>query len=312
MVEIAILLSTYNGEKYLEEQLMSLLSQTNKMWKCYIRDDRSNDKTQQIIDKYIQNYPQKFQQFFADKNMGPAQSFMSLLLDYSYDEKYFMFCDQDDVWKENKIEKTLEKMREFEDGGNKAILVHSDLEVVDENLVILHTSMKQSSKLNPRNTKIENLILQNNITGCTVMINDCLRREIKKDKNIIMHDWWIAMIASICGEIKYINDSLILYRQHSSNSIGAKEGGFSKHFKKIFAIHQSIAKYRSVILRYKKQLYSLQNLYNKKIDKNNLENISMILNGNKASKLKWFISKNYSAQSKMNTFILKFMYFIFD
>ena len=147
MNKIYILLSTYNGEKYLKEQLDSLFSQSYKDFKLIVRDDGSNDKTLDILKKYdIELLP-------SFGNLGVKKSFEKLLkyASENNEAKYFMFCDQDDVWKSDKIEKTLKKMQELENlyGNNMPLLIHTDLEVVNENLKTINHSMWQYEKINP-------------------------------------------------------------------------------------------------------------------------------------------------------------------
>lgn len=246
--EIVILLSTYNGESFLEQQLDSLLNQTYKEWLCLIRDDGSSDSTMDILNEYTNKYPEKF--IIIDnmnQNLRPCQSFMKLL-DGAPSAAYFMFCDQDDVWEQQKIELTINEMKKAENryGDRVPILVHSDLEVVNENLETLAKSMKSLRKSNCNFNTINNLILQNNITGCTVMINGKLKEKVSRlPENAVMHDWWLGLIASCFGEIIYIEETLIKYRQHSKNSVGAKGFGPVKVLEKILGL-----KSKSVMNKY--------------------------------------------------------------
>lgn len=246
--EIVILLSTYNGESFLEQQLDSLLNQTYKEWLCLIRDDGSSDSTMDILNEYTNKYPEKFVIIDnMNQNLRPCQSFMRLL-DGAPSAAYFMFCDQDDVWEQRKIELTIKEMKKAENryGDRVPILVHSDLEVVNENLETLAKSMKSLRKSNCNFNTINNLILQNNITGCTVMINGKLKEKVSHlPENAVMHDWWLGLIASGFGKIIYIEETLIKYRQHSKNSVGAKGFGPVKVLEKILGL-----KSKSVMNKY--------------------------------------------------------------
>ena len=219
--KIIVLLSTYNGEKYLKEQLNSLFSQTYKDFEIIARDDVSSDKTLEILKSYDVKIIESTQ------NLGAKKSF-STLLEYALqnsDSEYFMFCDQDDVWNHNKIEKTLAKMKELEAfyGNEKPLLIHTDLEVVDENLGTISNSMWEYEYILPKCNSFNRLLIQNTVTGCTMMINRKLAlKSLDIPKEAIMHDWWIGLVASYFGKIGYINASTIKYRQHGNNTIGAK------------------------------------------------------------------------------------------
>lgn len=223
---LAILLSTYNGAKYLREQLDSLLLQSYKDWELYIRDDGSTDGTLSIISEYASRYSNIHFIVDNEKQKGPRDSFMHLLK--LIDAQYYMFCDQDDIWLEDKIEKTFVKLKEVEiEKLDSPILVCSDLCVVDEKLSVISNSLWDMSKVMPsilsRNYKY--LSVCNFVTGCTVMINNKVKQiAFPTPKDFPMHDYYLALCVSYKGGIlSYINYPLILYRQHGNNSIGATE-----------------------------------------------------------------------------------------
>lgn len=222
--KIAILLATYNGEKYISEQIESILKQSYDNWDLYIHDDGSNDGTLEIIKKYQEKYPRKIYVLESQKVGSAKNNFFYLMRNVK--APYYMFCDQDDVWVSNKIELTIERMKDNEKGKkNTPILIFSDLKVVDKNLKTISSKMSKYQNLNMYYTDIYHLMLQNIVTGCTCMINDrCkeLALECKKVETVIMHDWWCGLIASYFGKIDYIDTPLILYRQHTNNSVGAK------------------------------------------------------------------------------------------
>ncbi len=219
-MKISILLSTYNGEKYLKAQLDSLFSQSYKNFKLIARDDGSSDKTLEILKSYdIELLP-------SNENIGVKSSFETLLkyASENSDADYFMFCDQDDVWNQDKVKLTLQKMYEMEKlYKNTPILVHTDLEVVDENLHTINPSFMKLQNLHEKKNRLNNLLIQNTITGCTAMINrDLAKLCLPMSSNAIVHDWWVGLVASYFGKIGYVDDSTIKYRQHTSNTIGAK------------------------------------------------------------------------------------------
>jgi glycosyltransferase involved in cell wall biosynthesis len=226
---IEILLSTYNGEKYIETLLESLLLQTYNNWRLLVRDDGSIDNTVSIVKRYLEKYPDKIM-FYEDNsfNLGPSQSF-STLLGYSKAD-YIMFCDQDDVWLPEKISVTFNKMIELESkSGDLPCLIHTDLYVVNQNLQVVSNSFWKYQKLNPKMNKFRDILIQNNVTGCTVMLNRRLKElSLPIPKDAIMHDWWLALVAAAFGWIDYVSSPTIYYRQHFSNSVGAKKYSFVK------------------------------------------------------------------------------------
>jgi len=225
VIDIAIILSTFNGSLYLPTFLSSLLSQSYPNWQLLVRDDGSTDNTQEIIKDFASKYPKKVRVLEDNLgNLGPCKSFLYLLTQAEGD--YFMFADQDDVWLPQKIEKTLNKMLELEKtyGKDTPILVHTDLKVVDKNLNLIAESFWKYQGLNPNYKSLNYLLVQNNITGCTVMINRALKDLIRTiPEKAIMHDWWLGLVASAFGVIDYLPESLILYRQHESQNTGARK-----------------------------------------------------------------------------------------
>ena len=222
---ISILMTTYNGEQFIKEQIDSLLDQTDQDFKLYISDDRSTDDTFSILSKYSEEYRDKIFIRQNEKNTGGAEhNFIKMMIEHKDD--YLMLCDQDDVWLPDKIERTLLKMKEMEAelGADTPILVHTDLCVVDENLKIISPSFKAAMNANFNKTELRNLIIQNTLTGCTAMYNRALANLITDiPQYMVMHDWWLILIASAFGKIASIDEQTILYRQHSKNEIGAKD-----------------------------------------------------------------------------------------
>lgn len=224
---IAILMATYNGEKYIKEQINSIINQSFKNWTLYIRDDGSKDGTPDIIKGYSEKYPEKI--ILIPKNKGKNGSkynFFELCKAIKNTEhKYFMFCDQDDVWNSDKIEKTFDCMKKAEtESSDIPLLVHTDLQVVDKNLNIINNSFVKYSSLKPKFKTVEKLLIQNNVTGCTMMINKALLEKALMAENtdkMVMHDWWFALVASVYGKIVFLDVPTIRYRQHEKNVVGA-------------------------------------------------------------------------------------------
>ena len=220
---ITVLLASYNGERYIEQQLDSLLEQTYGDFKILISDDGSKDGTLGIIKDYIKRYPNKICLLEGEPTGSAKKNFMKLL--NACNSEYMMFCDQDDYWNKEKIEITYKKMQELEaKRSGLPLLVHTDLFVADAGLNIISESFFEYQKISPDRNKLENVLVQNNVTGCTVMINKRLADMLKAKtpQKYIMHDWWINIIATAFGTVDYINQPTMYYRQHSDNEVGAK------------------------------------------------------------------------------------------
>lgn len=223
---VAICMATYNGSKYLKEQIESIIGQSYKDWILFVRDDGSSDDTISILKQYCSYYPEKIV-MIKDKSIkgGSSKKNFAAILDYvsgNYDFNYFMFSDQDDVWLPEKIQICLERIRQCEQNGNEPILIHSDLKVVDERLNILGESFISYRSLDVEKKDLNHLLVQNNVTGCTMFWNKALNSKISlTDDNIAMHDWWIALVAATFGQIVFESQPTILYRQHSDNVVGA-------------------------------------------------------------------------------------------
>lgn len=221
--KVEILLATYNGEKYLREQLDSILKQSYKNWFVRIRDDGSKDSTIEIIKEYREKYPEKFI-FLEDnlKNLGVCLNFKELML--KSEAPYVMLCDQDDYWLENKIEITLNKMKESENiyGVNTPIYIHTDLTMVNSKLEIVYDSYWKFKNIDNNNAKETSFIILGNVaTGCSTMMNRALV-DISKNipKEALMHDWWICIVASLLGQVISLPEKTILYRIHGNNVMG--------------------------------------------------------------------------------------------
>ena len=233
MPKVAILLSTYNGENYLAPQLDSILNQSYKNFVVVVRDDGSDDSTVQQLAEYQAIHPAYFHVLEQrGENLGASTSF-ACLIKYVLDNKdrlelehaYMMFCDQDDVWFKEKIAVEMQLMLEREKvfDGNP-VLVHSDLTVVSEAGEKIAQSFIEYQGLGIHRNRFPQLVLCNLVTGCTALLNEALAaKSLPMDEKAIMHDWWIALVASAFGEIAYLSEPLVHYRQHNRNAIGAKE-----------------------------------------------------------------------------------------
>lgn len=220
---IDILLATYNGEAFLPQQLDSLLRQTVQDFCVLVQDDGSTDHTAAILREYAAANPGRIRLLSGlPHEKGPRGNFMSLLGATQAD--YVMFCDQDDVWHPNKIACTLARMQEGEGeyGASCPLLIHTDLRVADRDLNPIAPSFLQFQKLDGT-PRLSRLLVQNSVTGCTVMINRTLIEFVKKApaEAMLMHDWWAALCARSFGHILLAPEATMDYRQHGKNQLGA-------------------------------------------------------------------------------------------
>lgn len=220
--KIAILMATYNGEKYICQQIDSILSQTCTDWELYIHDDGSTDNTIAVVESYVEKYPDKIHLIDGKSTGGAKYNFFYMF--GQVEAPYYMTCDQDDVWLDKKIELTYDKMLAIEDKADVPCLVYTELRVVDSELNTIADTMSEYQSLDCHKRTINQFILQNSVTGCTMMINRALRDKmlhITDIDNTIMHDWWAALVAAQFGKTAFIDEPTILYRQHGDNSLGA-------------------------------------------------------------------------------------------
>lgn len=230
---IDILMAVYNNSKFITEQVESLIGQTYSHFRIIIRDDCSTDHSSQLIENLDRRFPGKICFIKGNINLGACGNFAALMRHVK--SPYIMFCDADDIWLPKKIEKSLALMQKNESkyGSQTPLLIHSDLSVVDQKLKIVNSSYSNHSKLNLHlGHSFNRLLVQNVITGCTMLINKpLLELALPIPDEAIMHDWWIALIASAFGHIDFINEPTVLYRQHGNNTIGAKDwNSFASYF----------------------------------------------------------------------------------
>ena len=236
-MKVNIVMSTYNGEKYLADQIKSIQSQTFEDWQLLIRDDGSSDNTPSIIrDMAKKDDRIHFINDGQNENYGVIKSFYHLV---KYDSSdYYFFSDQDDVWLPEKIEVTL-KRAQIESSDNP-LLVYTDLKVVNEDLEVLQESMIKSQSYHA-NTELVQELTENTVTGGTMMINKALADKWQVYDNLLMHDWYLALLAASLGKLIYIDQATQLYRQHEANVLGART--WSKRAKNWLKPNTLISKY---------------------------------------------------------------------
>ncbi len=224
-VEVTILLAAYNGGSYIRPMIDSILHQDQEGWKLILSDDGNG--TAQILQEYADRYPDKILHYVSGQRFGSAQKhFMHLLRTFGQDAPYSMFCDQDDVWHPDKVRKTLALMKQTEADPSEPVMVHTDLRVVDGGLAEISPSFVSFSGIRGEDLALNQLLVQNVVTGCTMMVNRSLAKLAHRDvpgDAMLMHDWWLALLASCCGKAAFLPEATIDYRQHGNNTVGAKD-----------------------------------------------------------------------------------------
>ncbi|MCH5268892.1 MAG: glycosyltransferase family 2 protein [Lachnospiraceae bacterium] len=217
---IAIIMAVYNGEAYLREQIDSLLDNSRRDVTIHIFDDGSADRSADIIAEYQECHPEKIFYYRNTKNRGVIRNFLEGCQDIDAD--YYMFCDQDDVWLPEKIPHTLAKMQAAESSfPEKPLVVFGDARVVDEDLQEIHPSFQRQSGYRTDLLDLPHILMENKLIGCTILFNRSLKNLLSDiPDSLRMHDWWIALIASALGRIIYLDEPLLLYRQHAGNVVG--------------------------------------------------------------------------------------------
>lgn len=225
---ITVLLAAYQGEKYLPELLASLAGQDDPAYRVLMQDDGSIDGTPAILADKAAADDRFSLAACQGTHLGAVGNFLSLMA--QDDAPYSALCDQDDVWAKQRLSRCRAAMEAAEArwGCDVPLLVHSDCAVTDAEGSVLHHSFFAHQGWDPAATDLRRLLVQNNATGCTMLMNAALRnlvvRHARADE-MFMHDWFIAMTASAFGHVAIVNEPLVRYRQHGKNVMGASKSG---------------------------------------------------------------------------------------
>lgn len=291
-MKIDILMATYNGEKYLREQIDSILNQTYSDFRLLISDDNSQDSTRDILNEYVQK-DSRVIVFLQKKNLGVIKNFEFLMK--KVENEYFMFSDQDDIWQKDKVKMSFEKII-----SENCDLVYTNLEVVNRDLQLLNKSYWKLKGFDNKIRKYNNfqsLFLNNYITGCTMIVNSkWIDRVLPLPHNskYILHDYWITLIVSKFGKIAYIDEPLVKYRQHNDNEVGSKRRTDSiNDFEEMRNLFIDVKLDHFKILKRKKAIFEdkslndiIQDSYQYYIDLKKVKRISL-----KGTKLFWKLYK---------------------
>ncbi|MGN0243712.1 MAG: glycosyltransferase family 2 protein [Lachnospiraceae bacterium] len=215
MKKVIVLLSTYQGERFLEHQLDSLLQQDYPNLEILIRDDGSTDGTLSILERYEHNYQQIT--VVRGENVGAMNSFFALMELANGQADYVAFCDQDDEWLPAKVRVAVECLECQEE---QPLLYCGKPTLVDESLQPLPVTIASGEK----HPSFGNALLENICYGCTIVINQRMLEIVTahRPQNAIMHDWWMYMTATCFGKVVYDTNSYLLYRQYDGNVVGTK------------------------------------------------------------------------------------------
>jgi glycosyltransferase involved in cell wall biosynthesis len=217
-------MATYNGEKFIREQIDSIMNQDFQEFLLVISDDGSNDGTLSIIREAIQKYPEQIVVLDSEKTQrGPCGNF-TFLLENAPDADCYFFSDQDDIWDKNKISKSIAQLCRYEDWEYLPMAVFSDYSVVDavdHFLFNVHPEMTLS---------YGQRLFNNNVPGCALMFNKALLKLLRFPIVCNMHDWWVILVASSFGRLVKVSTPLVHYRQHENNVCGQIELTFNQRF----------------------------------------------------------------------------------
>lgn len=218
MQHVAILLSTYNGERFLKEQLDSLIAQSHSNWTIFASDDGSTDKTLAILEKYQTKLGTDRLIILAGPNQGFAKNFLSMVKNANIKADYFAFCDQDDIWLPERLSTAIATLQSAP--SNQPALFCSRTRLIDEE----GRPIGLSTLFN-KPTGFNNAIVQSIAGGNTMLFNLSARQllaDTPTEQTIISHDWWLYMLVSGCGgHVHYWPQPLVNYRQHGNNLMGS-------------------------------------------------------------------------------------------
>lgn len=224
MYRVQVLLSTYNGEKYIREQLDSILAQKDVEVSVLIRDDGSTDSTVNIINDYCSKNSDI--KLIKGSNMGACKSFFELFKEADMGYDYYALSDQDDYWYEDKLSVACSKLASIDNKENKPLLYCCEADITDENLNSSgrdNATDEARASFTVKKPGFGNALIENIARGGSVVFNPTLLGmvRINAPKDCYMHDWWLYLIATCFGKAIHENKTYYKYRQHKDNVLGA-------------------------------------------------------------------------------------------
>lgn len=258
---VHIVLATYNGERFLREQMDSVLGQTYENITVEVCDDGSTDGTAAIVREYeVQD--ERVKLHLNPHNLGYVKNFLEGVKRCT--APYVMLCDQDDIWQKDKVEKTLQAMQQAEKKrAGKPVLVFTDAVNFDsgtgEELGFFH----ETSHLDVKKVDTAHLFMENKCIGCTMMMNRAILPYLEElPEEIRVHDWWIALICSHFGSIEYVPQATLRYRQHEENQIGGSS--YTGYLKKRLT---HIREQRKALLQTYRQAAAFLRIFGEQMDR---------------------------------------------
>lgn len=293
--KVLVLMSAYNGEKYIREQVESILKQSEVEVHLLIRDDGSKDGTVEILKSY-ENYNNI--EVYQGGNLGACQSFFDLMQHASTEYSYYAFADQDDVWQKDKLKTAIHAIS-GED--RNAVLYCGTYQLTDCELRPL--PQKQTAK----NISFGNALIECNCTGCTAVFNKRLLELAKQQipREAYMHDWWLYLMASAFGKVVYDETPHMMYRQHGSNVLGGNTG-------KINQIQRRIKNFRNLSHYVPAQLEEFERIFENQLTKHQKHLIHSVTNRNRLpwKRLGIFREKEIRRNSRGDDLVYKGMFLV--
>ena len=292
--KILVLMSTYNGEKYIREQMESILQQEDVDVHLLIRDDGSKDGTLEILRQY-EDYNNA--EVYQGKNLGACQSFFDLIKNASVKYSYYAFADQDDVWQKDKLKIAIQMIE-----GESSIptLYCGSYQLTDGGLNEL-----PQRRTSPKNISFGNALIESNCTGCTAVFNRKLLELSKQQipKEAYMHDWWLYLMASAFGKVVYDETPHMMYRQHESNVLGGNRG-------KVNQIKRRIKNFSNLSHYVPAQLEEFERIFENQLTKHQKHLIHRVTNQNRLpwKRLGIFREKEIRRNSRGDDLVYKGMF----
>lgn len=302
--KIAVLLSAYNGEEYIEEQIESIFAQDlSNPLTLFVRNDGSTDDTACVLTRLAESHPNL--EIINGDNIGLVASFFELLsVAYKKDYDYFSFSDHDDFWLPDKLRIALERMNE---GDNSTPLLYASSSfITDEELN--KTGSETGKQLRP--ITFFNTAIQNFCPGHNQVINRALAEEIlkhtKNTKNIYSQDLWITNVAALTGTIFFDNESHTLYRQHQSNQLSYGKSRLNWALDHIRRLKKNEG--TKIAL----QLRVLVRFYSSGMDKEQKREMARFFRSQSSfmKRLAYVLNCRLYRQKKMETWVFKFLYLV--
>lgn len=299
-IHIVVLLSSFNGEAYIEEQIRSILNQRDVTVSLTVRDDGSTDKTREILNRLASENPNLFLSF--GENIGVVRSFFTLMKnaqgEVSRVQNYFALSDQDDVWHPEKL---FNAVTELQKKSNDEILMYcSAIEYVDSALNHLGNSQMYSKD----KIGFGNALVQNIAAGCTVVLNKAALSKIvfRLPERCVMHDWWIYLVVSAFGEVIYDPRIGMQYRQHTHNVVGVASSPLNKYkrrWRRLFSDFSSI--------KPSEQLTEFKKIFGNELSEKKQKKLNHLVayKKNSMSRLLIIFSQDFYRQTALDNVLIK-------